>query len=425
MIVRSVPLEVHIVLECMVIMATNGPSAVQIHTTKPNQIINTDVQTIKKTYCYYQCMLDVYGKRDCFVSSSCKCSPGDPLPTEIVPLSDWCFSPDGKNCSWYRECLNKTYPQCENDDDDYGIKFAEKFCKLYNNRYSKFSSKGQRWIDAVRICLQLKLVSLLDWTQDKTCVDLKYTAFKSHSPCYLNPDESSPSYCDLPLGDRLRVFWTIKSSFLQAFVPSLKGLLEVMTMCTRTAVQSYVYNTKVKIKKAVRAITDQAKKTEETKTRIKTWLEDTVSPIPIQLDLLIESDNLPKFFNRRKRALEDDKEIARSKYAGKILDDVALEENWQEKGVAWFGYANKEIKREENTMSIRLLLADRYKYVVDKTSLSKTKPARLTTTLVELSEAVLNGTHNLMVDGEKVTIIQLNGCLDWDCKKHAFSHNLP
>ena len=72
-------------------------------------------------------------------------------------------------------------------------------------------------------------------------------------------------------------------------------------------------------------------------------------------------------------------------------------------------------------MSIRLLLADRYKYVVDKTSLSKTKPAHLTTTLVELSEAVLNGTHNLMVDGEKVTIIQLNGCLDWDCKKHAFS----
>ena len=382
------------------------------------------------TYCYYQCMIDVHDQEDGFVFSDCKCSPDDPVPTASVPLPSWCYSPDGKNCSWYGKCLSKAYPQCENDDNDYGIKFAEKFCKLYNESSSKLSPQGQRWIDAVRKCLQLKLVPLVDKTRDKSCVDLKITAFYSHSPCYLNPDETSLSYCDLPLGDRLGVFWTIKSSFFHAFVPSLKGLLEGMIGCTRTAIQSYVYNTKVKIKKAVRAITDQAKKTEETKTRIKTWLEDTVSPIPIQLDLLIESDNLPKFFNRRKRSLEDDKEIARSKYAGKVLDDVALQENWQDKGVAWFGYANKGIKREENTMSIRLLVADRNKYnslktdprfkydAVDNTSLSKTKPVGLITTLVELSVAVMNGTHNLMVDGERVTIIQLNGL---DCKEHAFS----
>ena len=385
---------------------------------------NNKHQCIDRTriYCYYQCMLDVYIKNFGNILPHCKCSPYDAVPTESVTLPAWCYSPDGKTCNWYRQCLNKAYPQCENDDDDYAIKFAEKFCKLYDESYSEFSSQGQRWIDAVRKCLQLKLVPLVDRTRDKSCADLKSTAFGSHTPCYLNPDQSSLSYCDLSLADQGKVFWTIKSSFFYATVPSLNGLLEVMTNCSATAVRSFVYNTKAKINKAVERIADQATKAEdsifeETKIRIKTWLEDTVSPIPIQLDLLVQSDYL-KYHKRRKRSLGIDDDNSRTKFAGEVLDDVAMEENWKDKGVTWFGYAKSKYARKDNTMWIRLVVADRYKY---DTSLPQIKVANLTTTLVELSEAVVNGTLNLIVDGERVIIIQLNGCLDWNCKEHAFS----
>ena len=365
-------------------------------------------------YCYYQCMLDIYNRGYGFVFSPCKCSPDDPVSKASVPLPAWCYSPDGKNCSWYRECLSKAYPRCENDDNDYAIKFAEKFCNLYNESYNEFSSQGQRWIDAVRKCLQLKLVPLVDRFRDKTCAELKSTAFDSYASCYINPDESSLSYCDVPRLDRLKVFWTIKSSFFYAFVPGLKGLLQVMTRCQK-AVWSYKYNTKVKIEKAVKeTLTDQDKKTkdaiiEETKIRIKTWLEDTVSPIPIALDLLIEFDNLA-----------NGDEIARSKFAGKVLDAVAMEEDWKDKGVAWFGYAKASWK--ENTMSIRLVVEDRYKFEHDgNTSFSESKPVNVTTALMELSETVLKGTLKLTVDGESIKILKLDGCLDWYCEEQAFS----
>ena len=366
-------------------------------------------------YCYYQCMIDVHDQDDGAVYSDCKCSAGDPVPAEGVPLPAWCYSPDGKTCSWYRKCLNKTYPQCENDDNDYGIKFAEKVCNLYNESYNKFSPQGQRWIDGVRKCLQLKLVPLVDTTHDKTCAELKSTAFKSHSPCYLNPDQSALSYCDLSLNDQHKVFWTIKSAFPHSFKASVKGLLEVMSGCRGLTTQSYnVDIAKAIIEKAADGKIDQAAQAE---TRIKTWLENTVSTFPTQLNLFVESDNLHMFFNRQKPLLTNDKETERSKYAGKILDAVALEENWQDKGVAWFGYANNETEWEENTMSIRLVVADRYKY---DTSLSETKAANLTTALVDLSEAVLKGTLTLMVNGESITIAKLTGCLDWNCKEHAF-----
>ena len=337
-------------------------------------------------------MIDVHDQDDGAVYSDCKCSPGDPVPTGSVPLPAWCYSPDGKTCSWYRECLNKAYPQCENGADNYAIKFAEKFCKLYDESYSNFSPQGQRWIDAVRKCLQLKLVPLVDKTRDKTCAELKSTAFNSHSPCYVKPDESSPSVCDLSVDDWQKVFWTIESALYNEKLASLEGFIDVSIGCAKRTVV----------------------------WRSVAWAGKKILA-PFKYVFNLEIDTLPKFFGRRKRALEDDKEIARSKFARKVLDDLALKENWKEKGVAWFGYANNETGREENTMSIRLLLADRYKYVVDNTSLSKNKTANLTTALAELSEAVLMGTLNLTVDGESIKIMKLVGCLDWDCQKHTFN----
>ena len=391
---------------------------------------NHQCEDVFATYCYYQCMLDVYDKNNGDILPHCKCSPGDPLPTDKIPLPAWCHSPDGTSCTWYRDCLSKAYPQCKDDDDEYAIKYAEKFCTLYNKNLKDFSSQGRNWVNAVRKCLQLKLVPVIDSTRDKTCTELKSAAFETHTPCYLKPDSSSPSYCDLSIGDQLTVFWTIKSAFLGAFWPSLKGLFDVMTECTPVFIDSGIEKTKKNIKKAVDGITDYGvdkfnkatKILKETTTRIKAWLADALSPTfpsPIQLNLFASFDGFKIFKRRRKRSMQDDVETERSRLAGKIIDAIALEKKWKDKGVAWFAYANNETEHDNTTMSIRFLVTDRWKYEsVDNSS----KPANLSSTLIELSEAVLKGTlNNLKIDGESIDIMALNGCIDWHCKEHAFN----
>ena len=326
---------------------------------------------VSATYCYYQCMIDVYDKEDGVVLPYCKCSPDGPLPTESISLPAWCHSPDGTTCTWYRECLSKAYPQCNDDDDEYAIQYAEKFCTLYDKNLKDFSSQGRKWVNAARKCLQLKLVPLIDPTRDKTCAELKSAAFETHTPCYLNPDSSSLSYCDLSIGEQLTVFWTIKSAFVDAFGPSLKGLYDVMTGCTNKFIESgkeKIEKIKNKIKNAVDRIIDSGvdkttKILKQTKIRIETWLEDVVSPTnspsPIQLNLLTNFDDLKR---RRKRSVEDDVGIEKARSAGKIIDAIALEKKWKDKGVAWFAYANNETEHGNTTMSIRFLVTDRWKY---------------------------------------------------------------
>jgi hypothetical protein len=374
-------------------------------------------------------MIDEYDRENGVVFSQCKCSPTGPPPTVKVPLPAWCYSPDGRNCSWYRDCLNKAYPKCEDDEDDYAIKFAEKFCQLYNESYKEFSPEGKKWVDAVRKCLQVKLVPLIDRFRVKTCKDLKSTAFKTHSPCYLNPDQTSLSYCRLSNEDKDTVFWTIKSSILKAFWPTLKGLLDVRKGCRENTKTQEV---KAKIQEEVNKITNKNKTNpvndviREMNVRIKVWVQNSISPI--QLSMFIRDNDWDNASKRRKRSVQDDREIARSQFAGKIVDALASEKMWKDKGVAWFAYANNETAHDNETthdnniMSIRLLVADRFKYeAFDNSSLSFTKPANLTAILVQLSEAVLKGTLNLMIDAESIEIMKMNGCLDWNCKEHAFN----
>ncbi|XP_028396527.1 uncharacterized protein LOC114520461 [Dendronephthya gigantea] len=367
----------------------------------------------RRIYCYYQCMVDVYDRNNGTVFSHCKCSSSAPQPTEGIKLPSWCYSPDGTSCNWYRECLNKTYPACEGGEDDYAIGFADKFCNLYKKSYKDFSQKGQRWVDAVRKCLQLKLVPLVDRTQEKTCAELKSVAFETHTPCYLNPlDDSSLSFCDLSFSDRWTVFWTIKSAFIDAFSSSLKGMGDMIAGCAGTDAE-----------KAVKKVKEIFECNVDLPARITTWVTEMDDVQPIQLDLSIEIDDLPK---RKKRSIRDDQETERSQLAGKIVDALAVRQEWQNKNVSWFAYANNKTTDDNNTMSIRFLLADRYKYEgVDNGTLFSTQPTNITEVLIKLTEDVLSGKIDLKVDGKDVNIMKLNGCLDWDCEVLAFNITSP
>ena len=98
------------------------------------------------TYCWYQCMLEEYNKEVGSVTGDCSCNPSNPTsypntltPTTLLPPE--CYSPPGDSCDWYRSCLEKKYP-CEATSNGYAIKYAEHFCKLYDQSYAKFSQAG-------------------------------------------------------------------------------------------------------------------------------------------------------------------------------------------------------------------------------------------------------------------------------------------
>ena len=81
----------------------------------------------------------------------CSCTPGRIL-TSSLPQA--CYSPAGESCDWYRNCLGRKYP-CEDASNAYTVTYAEKFCTLHSGRKASFSAEGQKWLNAVRKCLQV------------------------------------------------------------------------------------------------------------------------------------------------------------------------------------------------------------------------------------------------------------------------------
>ena len=56
------------------------------------------------TYCWYQCMVEEFELDQGPVYDTCKCSTNQ---TTDLNLPNHCYSPDGTNCGWYEECLEK------------------------------------------------------------------------------------------------------------------------------------------------------------------------------------------------------------------------------------------------------------------------------------------------------------------------------
>ncbi|KAH3733355.1 hypothetical protein DPMN_039781 [Dreissena polymorpha] len=178
-------------------------------------------------YCYYQCMLESHELGEGPVYYDCACDPNSPLKS---PLPAKCYSPDGTDCSWYKECLEAKYP-CKESGSSYAIGFGDKFCTLYDQHKSKFDTTGQQWIDAVRRCLQVALVPLIRQYTSVSCSTIKMTAYESHSACYTNPYPGAPSICTLGAKNLFQVFVTVKSAFVDDFFATGDQLLETALKC--------------------------------------------------------------------------------------------------------------------------------------------------------------------------------------------------
>ena len=143
--------------------------------------------------------------------------------------------------------------------------------------------------------------------------------------------------------------------------------------------------------------------TRETELRIKYWLEDPPT-LPIQLDMFLKDTNW--------QFVKDGSADSKSNFGAKVVDAIALDEKWRPKGVTWFAH----VIQNGNTMAIRIVMDDQYKYI----HTSSSRRADLAAVLLELSKKVAKGTLNFQV-GNGAKVVKLNGCLDWNCKQHAFS----
>jgi len=103
-------------------------------------------------YCYYQSLINKHGR---YSGSDYQTDTSRPVSRASLILPAECYSPDGMDCGWYRQCLAEMFPCTQEAEYEYAISYGEKFCDLYEESKSKFSENAMRWLDAARKCLQV------------------------------------------------------------------------------------------------------------------------------------------------------------------------------------------------------------------------------------------------------------------------------
>ncbi|KAL9982549.1 hypothetical protein ACROYT_G004606, partial [Oculina patagonica] len=332
------------------------------------------------TYCWYQCMLEVHGESWGSVTDDCSCelnnstsSPYTVSPTTSLPPE--CYSPSGDSCNWYRNCLEKKYP-CEATSNAYAIKYAETFCKLYDDRYSVLSEDAKKWVDGVRKCLQVALVPLMRPWNNPTCEEIRETALATHTPCYLNPGKDVPSICDLGYLQYWKIFWTIKLSFfvLDTAWESIKGFWNIAKTC------KFTKDVKIDL-------------------YVNQKLYEVVTVMTF-LKLKVET------FTQRKRRTTDSLPEAdvQSRFADRVVSAIAIDLNWRRAGVEWLAY-------NENQDIVLVLANIQVLGLLNPSGGS----VNVNQTIQEFVSAVEKGTLRVQVDGNKVWIKSVAFCSNETC----------
>lgn len=350
-------------------------------------------------------MLEVHNKNIGSVTQDCSCKDaGSTTPNPFTgflttPLPPSCYSPSGDSCNWYRNCLEKKYP-CEDTSNAYAIRYAEKFCRLYDERYLSFSTDGQKWVDAVRKCLQVNLVPVLRPWYKPTCQEIREKAFASHTPCYLRPDKDAPSICDLSCFDFFKIFFTIKGSFIRMETAweSFKGMWNVGSECGPTS----------QIPKCFKESKDWV-----TNKAVKTY-NRFVNNFKIIIKKFKKSI-------KRERRLVDQAPLpeadARSRFADGVGSALEKALKWNTDVMDWIAYAENETLpkyQDPDNMNIVIVLADKKALGIVITSAPF---VNFNQTVKEFAVAIEGGKLPLEVEGYNVWVRSLSSCSDQSCNE--------
>ncbi|KAL3883632.1 hypothetical protein ACJMK2_029875 [Sinanodonta woodiana] len=302
------------------------------------------------------------------VYDDCACGKNGSMTRPGSALPPWCLSPSGADCGWYRQCLEKQFP-CEGTPVAYAITYAEKFCNLYTDHASNFSQIGQRWINAVRKCLQVELVPNLRSWANTSCEKIRRNAFDSHAKCYLSPTNGEPSICELPCQDYIQVICTVKSAFLSAKVEAIKGLIEAYRGCKKF---------------------------------------DCLK-LP-NLALFVFKTFRERFSLQKSPTMEELDELA-----GAVADAIASKLGWRDSGVLW--YAQSNYTNLTSIVSVEVLITGKGIYDLGSTKASN---FNITAVTAKVVKAVKDGDLFLGKVGdqsEPMYVKQMKECADFECQR--------
>jgi len=154
----------------------------------------------------------------------------DSVPTQCpyeTPLPPYCFNPSGDDCKFYPNCLEAKY-QC--GPNGYPLAYGENYCSRYTELLLLFSTQGKTWVNAVRKCLQSKLVDLLKNCDQRSCIAVEKEAFSSHFACYMKPEEGL-SVCNLTCLDYKLIYYAISPSLIDAPSETTNAFWSVIRKC--------------------------------------------------------------------------------------------------------------------------------------------------------------------------------------------------
>ena len=254
------------------------------------------------------------------------------------------------------------------------MEFAQKFCNLYARNQYSFSSQGQRWINAVRKCLQVKLVPIIRPYVQTNCEEIKQQAFATHSPCYLAPYPGEPSICDLDCTIWLKVFWTIKGAFIDATIPSLKGMYDVTKECASAILEGVLKFAK-----------DSAK------------CEMCL--------IMLTFKKIGGLFG--KRPISDDP----NETADSVAKQLSEQLHWKQNGVQWFSYITDT--EEADDINVSIILGSVSMHDVNAVGAPE---ADMSKTIDDFAEAI--GNEKLQISFSKdLNLTHFSACLDFGCQE--------
>ncbi|XP_069132222.1 uncharacterized protein [Argopecten irradians] len=322
-------------------------------------------------YCYYQCMYEVYDECDGpSVRGLCSCDPNDASKSlasaSLVPLLEWCFSPEGNTCSWYKDCLQKRYPY-PGSSAEHAVTLAKKFCNLFNDQKALLSTTGQNWVGAVSKCLQFSLVPILrPWESlDITCKSIKSLAFASQSECF-----AGLSYCTLSFRDQMKIFWTIKNELTDTFVDAMKGFWEVVFGCLKHSTE-HVTDNKLALAKVV----------------VKKQASMERSP-----DVL----------------------------ARQVADAVALKQKWATEGLLWYGFREKA--ETDSEFNVNIVLSQKSYFDLNAIYAPS---LNLTKSVTSLGQTINSSLTCLQVNAVHVDVISMAACENVICESTFLEATTP
>ena len=326
-------------------------------------------------YCWYPCMFELHRQSSGSVSDDCTCTIYPQAPSSIIPPQE-CYSPAGDSCYWYRNCFEKRI-LCKPSGNAYVIRYAERFCRVFEEQKAKISPDARKWMEAVRKCQQVAMVPLLRDSEALTCNEIKEKALASYTQCYLNPGEGAKSICDVHCWQHFKIFWAIKGSFLKLDTAweSLKGLWNIGAQCSSPSSQMDCFERN--FKNVIKLL--------------KLNVENLMRRERRSPDSLSNVDILSRFTNGVGEAI-----ASKLKWNRDVMDWVAYTSNWVSLG----------------NVDIIIAMADRKALGIVT---APVESVNLEQTIDDFVSAINTSSLRPQVDGYNVWIKSLALCIDKSC----------